>query len=296
MVINFIQKNLLNLVHLNANLRKLATGFEWAEGPVWIHKNNCLLWSDIPNNRIMRWSEQDGVSEFRKPSNHANGNTIDSYGRLVTCEHSAHRVSRTELDGSVITLVDNYLGRKLNSPNDVVIKSDGSIWFTDPPYGILSNREGYQRKSEIGENYVYRFDPDSGDLQVVSEDFDRPNGIAFSPDERKLYISDTGAPAHIRVFKVNSSGSLQTGQDFAVLDNGKSDGFKFDTDGNMWTSANDGVHILSPAGELLGKILVPETVANLCFGGKDRKTLFITATTSLYAICVEATGFFINSD
>ncbi len=199
-------------------------------------------------------------------------------------------MSRTEREGTVVTLVDSYQGKKLNSPNDLAVASDGAVWFTDPPYGILSNREGYQRESEIGANYVYRLDPDSGDLRVVGDDFDRPNGIAFAPDEKTVYISDTGGPRHIRALDVNEDRTLSNSRVFAVVDPPASDGLRLDTDGNVWTSAGDGVHVYTPDGSLLGKILVPERVANLCFGGAMKQTLFITATTSLYSIEVSATG------
>ena len=269
--------------------RRLATGCEWAEGPVWLPREAALVWSDIPNDRMLRWSAEGGVTVFRRPSHKSNGNTLDREGRLVTCEHLSHRVSRTEPDGTVVGLVDHYQGRRLNSPNDLVVKSDGTIWFTDPPYGILSEREGRPRPSEIGGNYVYRLDPDRGALTVLSDDFDRPNGIAFSPDERLVYISDSGAPRHIRVFAVEGN-ALGRNRVFAVLDRGLSDGFRVDALGNVWTSAGDGVHVISPEGTPLGKILLPEKASNCAFGGTGRSTLFMTASTSLYAIEVLTVG------
>ena len=279
------------LIHAEAPLRRLAEGCEWAEGPVWLPRDEALVWSDIPNDRMLRWSESDGVSLFRRPSNYANGNTLDREGRIVTCEHVTNRVSRTEHDGSVTSLVERYQGRRLDSPNDLVVKSDGTIWFTDPPYGILSEREGRVRESEIGANHVYRLDPDSGALSVVADDFDRPNGIAFSPDERFLYVSDSSRKhCHIRRFEVTADGTLRDGAVFAVIDAGVSDGFRLDTDGNVWTSAEDGIHVLDDTGALLGKIFVPEKVANCEFGGAERSTLFITASTSLYAVDVRARG------
>ena len=209
----------------------------------------------------------------------------------MTCEHVTNRVSRTEHDGRITSLVERYEGKRLDSPNDLVVKSDGTIWFTDPPYGILSEREGSVRESEIGANHVYRLDPDSGALAVVADDFDRPNGIAFSPDERLLYVSDSSRKhCHIRRFRVTSDGTLRDGDVFAVIDAGVSDGFRLDRDGNVWTSAEDGIHILDPEGALLGKIFVPEKVANCEFGGAERSTLFITASTSLYAVDVQARG------
>lgn len=279
------------LIHAHAPLRRLAGDCAWAEGPVWLPRDEALVWSDIPNDRMLRWSASEGVSLFRHPSNYANGNTLDREGRIVTCEHVTNRVSRTEHDGTVTTLVDRFEGKRLDSPNDLVVKSDGTIWFTDPPYGILSEREGKVRDSEIGANHVYRLDPDSGALSVVADDFDRPNGIAFSPDERHLYVSDSSrAHCHIRRFDVRGDGTLGDGGVFAVIDTGVSDGFRLDTDGNVWTSAEDGIHVFDPSGVLMGKILVPEKVANCEFGGAERSTLFITASTSLYAVDVRARG------
>lgn len=279
------------LVHADAPLRRLYDGCEWAEGPVWLAREQALVWSDIPNDRMLRWSESEGVRLFRHPSHYANGNTLDREGRIVTCEHTSNRVSRTEHDGSVVTLVERYRGMRLNSPNDLVVRTDGTIWFTDPPYGILSEREGRVRDSEIGANFVYRLDPEPGTLEVVADDFDRPNGIAFSPDERTLYVSDSSrAWCHIRQFDVAADGTLSNGRVFAVIDAGVSDGFRLDREGNLWTSAQDGIHVFDPSGTLLGKIFVPEKVANCEFGGADRSTLFITASTSLYAVEVRAKG------
>lgn len=279
------------LVNAAAPLRRLHDGCEWAEGPVWLPSEEALVWSDIPNDRMLRWSASDGATLFRHPSNYANGNTLDREGRIVTCEHTSNRVSRTELDGSVVTLVDRYRGMRLNSPNDLVVRTDGTIWFTDPPYGILSEREGRVRDSEIGANFVYRLDPEAGTLDVVADDFDRPNGIAFSPDERTLYVSDSSrAWCHIRQFDVAADGTLSNGRVFAVIDAGVSDGFRLDREGNLWTSAQDGIHVFDPSGTLLGKIFVPEKVANCEFGGADRSTLFITASTSLYSVEVRAKG------
>jgi gluconolactonase len=280
----------------NAWVQKLHGGMLWAEGPVWFADGQYLLWSDIPNNVILQYAEGLGVRVWRHPSHNTNGHTRDREGRLVSCEHGGRRVSRTEHDGSYTVLVDRYKGKRLNSPNDVVVKSDGTIWFTDPPYGILSDYEGKKTKSAIGANYVYRFDPKTRSLTVVADDFDKPNGIAFSPDERKLYIADTGGSHdpdgahHIRVFDVIDGRKLARGRVFAEISPGLADGFRLDTDGNVWTSAGDGVHCLSPRGELLGKVLVPEVVSNVCFGGPKRNRLFITATTSLYAAYVCQVG------
>jgi gluconolactonase len=280
----------------NAWLEKLHGGMLWAEGPVYFADSDTLLWSDIPNNRIMQFVRGAGVRVFRQPSNNSNGNTRDRQGRLVTCEHGTRRVTRTEPDGSITVLADNYRDKRLNSPNDVVVKSDGSIWFTDPPYGILSAYEGGKSESELGACYVFRLDPADGSFGIVADDFVKPNGIAFSPDEKTLYVADTGAshdpggPHHIRAFAVEGGARLGKSRVFAEINPGLADGFRLDTDGNLWTSAGDGVHCFSPAGELLGKIRVPEVVSNVTFGGPKRNRLFITATTSLYAIYVAQEG------
>ena len=281
----------------DANLTRHFTGMEWAEGPVYFIEGDFLLWSDIPNDRMMRYSDADGVSVFRQPAGYTNGHYRDRQGRLVSCEHGNRRVSRTEPDGTITTLADNYEGNRLNSPNDLVVKSDGSIWFTDPPYGILSDREGHKADSELDGCFVFRLDPESGALEIVADDFDRPNGLCFSPDERILYIADTGAPGHIRAFDVredpgvSGTARLTNSRVFAVVAPGKSDGFRADTDGNIFTSAWDGVQVYSPQSELLGKILVPEQrTANCCFGGPDKNRLYITADKSLYSITLNATG------
>lgn len=279
----------------NAPVKQLATGFDWTEGPVWFGDANCLLFSDIPNNRIMRWTPGSGISVYREPSNFANGHTRDLQGRLVSCEHGARRVTRTEPDGAITVIAESYNGKRLNSPNDVVVKSDGTIWFTDPHYGIMTDYEGYKSEQELP-CYVYRVDPSNGDIEAVLTDFACPNGLAFSPDESKLYIADTGAmfdadaERHIRVFDVGSDGKLTGGDVFHVINPGAADGFRLDTDGNLWSSAADGVHCISPNGRLLGKILVPELVSNVCFGGRAKHQLFITATTSLYAVVLNRQG------
>ncbi|MEX0761879.1 MAG: SMP-30/gluconolactonase/LRE family protein [Dehalococcoidia bacterium] len=284
------------LVPESARLEKLYTGTVWAEGPVYFSEGDYLLWSDIPNNRMMKWSAEEGGSVFREPSNFTNGHTRDRQGRLVSCEHGGRRVTRTEPDGTVVTVVGNYRGKRLNSPNDLVVKSDNTIWFTDPPYGILSNREGHQAESELGGNYVFRFDPASDELTIVADDFDKPNGIAFSPDESILYVSDTGqthredGPHHIRAFDVVDGQRLTNSRVFAEVSPGIADGFRVDVNGNVFTSALDGVHVYTPEGELLGKILVPEKVGNCTFGGPDKSRLFIPASTSLYAIPTTTRG------
>ncbi len=289
-------KRFAALTVASEKLQKLWTGGIWAEGPVYVAKGDYVLWSDIPNDRLLRWSAKDGASVYKKPCGHMNGHTLDRQGAVISCEHGNRRVSRMAADGSVVTVVDRYKGKRLNSPNDVVVKSDGTIWFTDPPYGILSDHEGHKSESELGKNYVFRFDPKSGDLRIVADDFDKPNGICFSPDEKKVYIADTGAshtkngPHHIRVFDVVNGEKLANGKLFADINPGMADGLRVDTNGNVWTSAGDGIHVYTPAAELIGKLLVPEVVANLTFGGSRKDTLFITATTSLYSIKVNATG------
>lgn len=285
-----IHPRFASLLCSNCRVEKLHTGTRWAEGPCYFADGDYLIWSDIPNNRMLRWTEGLGVEVFRQPANCSNGNTRDRQGRLVTCEHLTRRVTRTEWDGSITVLAERYEGRRLNSPNDVVVKSDGSIWFTDPPYGILSDYEGKKSPSELGGNFVFRLDPATGDLSVVADDFDRPNGIAFSPDESRLFVADSGKPRHMRVFDVKDGRTLSGGRVFAECDAGIFDGFRFDTDGNLWTSTRAGVSCYSPDGELLGKIRLPEAVANLTFGGPKRNRLFITATTSLYSVFVNANG------
>ncbi|MEO7555165.1 MAG: SMP-30/gluconolactonase/LRE family protein [Acidimicrobiales bacterium] len=280
-----------------APLEVLHTGTKWAEGPAWFAGAACLIFSDVPGDRMLRWDERTGAVEtFRTPSNHANGNTIDREGRLVTCEHGGRRVTRTEPDGSITVLTDSYDGMLLNSPNDVVVHSDGSVWFTDPPYGIESDEEGHIAESEIGACHVYRWEPDGGSVRIVADDFVRPNGLAFSLDERVLYVSDSGGshdphgPRHIRAFDVGAGGELSGGEVFASSTNGNFDGFRLDADGRIWAAAGDGVHCLDPDGTLLGKLLLPETAANVCFGGPDRRRLLICATTSLYSVGLAVAG------
>ncbi len=290
-----IEPQFRSFVLKNAPLKRLATGFDWAEGPVWFGDAGCLLFSDIPGNRIMRWIPEAGLSVYRQPSNYANGHTRDLQGRLISCEHGTRRVTRTEADGAITVLADGIEGKRFNSPNDVVVKSDGTIWFTDPHYGIRSNYEGYKAEQELPCR-VYRIDPDTGGVAVVAEDFDCPNGLAFSPDESRIYIAESGhafdvkADKRIRVFDVDADNTLGTGRDFHKVAPGHCDGMRCDIKGNIWTSAADGVHCLNPEGVLLGKIFVPETVSNLCFGGRAKHILYITATTSLYAIVLNREG------
>ena len=282
----------------HARVERLWTGARWSEGPAWFAAGRYLVWSDIPNNRMLRYDETDGsVSVFRSPSNYSNGNTVDGQGRLVTCEHWARRVTRTEHNGSITVIADNYEGKRFNSPNDVVVKSDGSIWFTDPPYGHLIDYEGEQGTSEIGNNNVYRADPLDGNVTPVCVDFDKPNGLAFSPNEKYLYIVDTGAShkpggnKHIRRFEVKESGvALGKSKIFADCTAGIFDGFRVDRDGRIWTSAGNGVHCYLPDGTLIGKILIPELVANVCFGGAKLNRLFICGCTSLYSAYLGVNG------
>jgi gluconolactonase len=282
-----------DLVKTTARVEKLFEGCRWAEGPAYYPAGRYLVWSDIPNDRMLRFDETTGaVGVFRHPAGYSNGNTVDREGRLVTCEHGNRRVTRTEHDGRITVLADRFEGKRLNSPNDVVVGSDGAVWFSDPAYGIESDYEGHKAESEIGACHLYRVDPHSGECQLAAGDFDRPNGLAFSPDESRLYVSDTGATIdpHIRVFEVGEGGRLSGGEVFATCTVGKFDGFRFDDAGRLWTSAGDGVHCYAPDGTLIGKVLVPETVANVVFGGIKRNRLFICATTALYAVLLPVNG------
>jgi gluconolactonase len=287
-------------VQFNAAVERLWTGARWTEGPVWFGDGRYLLFSDIPNNVMLRWNEETGeVSKFRSPANYTNGNTRDRQGRLISCEHDSRRVTRTEHDGTVTPLLENYQGKKLNAPNDVVVHSNGSIWFTDPGYGILSNYEGHTDKFELPTN-VYRLDPSNGEVTIVAGDFARPNGLCFSADEKLLYIADTGQPSDkphpIRVFEVVNGKELKNGKVFCDMGKGSADGIRCDIDGNVWASAGwvgkdyDGVHIFAPDGKMIGKILLPEVCANLCFGGAKRNRLFMTASQSLYSLYVNTQG------
>jgi len=281
-----------------ASVEKIADGCRWAEGPVYFGDARCLLWSDIPNNRIMRWDEETGcVSVYRKPSNNANGNTRDRQGRLVTCEHDARRVTRTEYDGSITVLADSYDGKPLNSPNDVVVKSDDSVWFTDPPFGILGNYEGHVATPELPTN-VYRLDK-SGSLTVATGDVGRPNGLAFSPAESKLYVVECAVlPRVIQVFDVVDNGiRLANKRPFITAEpGGTPDGFRVDTDGNLWcgwgmgNAQQDGVKVFDPSGKPIGFIALPERCANVCFGGPKRNRLFMAASHSVYSLYVNTQG------
>jgi gluconolactonase len=280
----------------NAWLEKLAEGFRWLEGPVWFGDMNGLLFNDLPHNRTIRWSERDGIEVFREPSWFANGQTRDRQGRLISCSHQRRCVLRTEHDGRLTVIADRFEGRRLNSPNDVVVKSDGSVWFTDPHYGIQTDYEGGKAEPELPCR-VYRVDPRSGSLTVVSDEFQGPNGLCFSPDESRLYIAETGRLSdpdpvqEIRVLDVSSDGKrLSSGRRFHKVDPGFADGFRCDEDGNVWSSAADGVHCIAPSGDLLGKVLVPSRVANVTFGDRNRSRLFICASQTLYAIFLNRRG------
>jgi gluconolactonase len=281
-----------------AAVERLASGCRWSEGPVWFGDGRYLLWSDIPNNRILKWEEETGaVSVFRRPSNFANGNTRDRQGRLVTCEHGGRRVSRTEYDGTVTAIADRYDGKRLNSPNDVVVKSDGSVWFTDPPFGLLGYYEGYLAKQELPMN-VYRVDGASGEMMVVESEVNRPNGLCFSPDESILYLVESGgAPRNLYAYDVVDGGRRITNRRKLIdVGPGTPDGMRCDVDGNLWMgwgmgdASLDGVAIFNPDGRLIGRINLPERCANLCFGGTHRNRLFMAASKSLYALYVNTQG------
>jgi gluconolactonase len=280
-----------------ASLERIAHGMRWAEGPVWFGDGRYLLWSDIPNNRIMKWEEETGaVSVFRKPSNFANGNTRDRQGRLITCEHGGRRVVRTEYDGTLSVIAEEFQGKRLNSPNDVVVKADGSIWFTDPPFGLLGYYEGYVAHQESPMN-VYRVDGTSGEMTVVEEGVNRPNGLCFSPDENILYLVESAAPRNLYAYDVVDNGRRLTNKRKHIdCGDGTPDGMRCDVDGNLWMgwgmgdAAHDGVNIYNPDGRLIGRIHLPERCANLCFGATYRNRLFMAASKSVYALYVNTQG------
>jgi len=285
----------------NTTIQRLWTGALWAEGPAWNGAGRYLVWSDLPNNRQMRWLEEDGhVSVFRSPSEYSNGNTFDFEGRQVSCQHGPRRVVRFEPDGATTVIADKWQGKPLNSPNDLVVHPDGAVWFTDPPYGILGNYEGFQAKPEIKEA-VYRVEPKTGKMDKVTDELDKPNGICFSPDYKKVYICDTGDPKDIQVFDLVDGKTLRNKRQFTNMTipgkgAGSADGIRADTDGNIWTGAGwggagyDGVHVFTPAGERIGMIVLPEACANVCFGGAKRNRLFMAASQSLYAVYVGTRG------
>lgn len=284
-------------IRVSARVERLFEGCRWAEGPAYFPAHRQLVWSDVPNDRMLRWDETTGaVAPFRVPAGYANGNTVDREGRLVTCEQGGRRVVRLEHDGTLTVLADRYQGRRFNSPNDVVVKSDGSIWFTDPSYGIDSNYEGERAAHEIAGCWVYRIDPRTGATDVVADDFLQPNGLAFSPDESLLYVADSGAthvpehPRHIRVLGLGEGAAVRGSRVFAASESGMYDGFRVDEDGFVWAGMPDGVHCYTAAGELIGVVRTPERVANVCFGGPRRNRLFIAATTSLYSVLLPVSG------
>lgn len=278
-----------SLLATGASLERLYTGTVWGEGPVWLPQVRALRWSDIPNNRIMQYHADDGRTVvYREDAEYTNGRTLDLDGAVVQCSHGRRAIER-DRDGEVTVLVDRWQGRRFNSPNDIVVASDGTIWFTDPPYGILSDREGHAADPEYDGCYVFRFEERTGELTPVIRDMVHPNGLAFSPGERLLYVSDTGGSRdqpdtrHIRAYDV-VDGACVNGRFFARMDSGVSDGFRVDEAGRVWSSAGDGVRVFTPGGELVLHVPVPETVANVCFGGPGGRDLYITATTSLYRI------------
>lgn len=289
---------MLSVLSPDSALERLCGGAEWGEGPVWLDAQQCVLWSDIPNNRMLRWSAADGMTVFRTGAEFTNGNYLDLQGRLVSCSHGRRAIERTEHDGTVTVLVDRYRGGRLNSPNDLVVKSDGTIWFSDPPYGIVSDREGHAAPSEQEANHVFRFDPASGQLGAATALVQEPNGLAFSPDERLLYVSDTSAALrndggghhHIMVFDVLDGHRLENGRVFAVVEPGLPDGFRLDANGWLFTSSQDGIQVYHPDGSRLGKIRVPEKVANCTFGGAARNELYIAASSSLYRVRLNTRG------
>ena len=281
---------LLDLIDANAELEQLGTGCEFTEGPVWHSEGKFLLFSDIPANQMKKWTAEEGITNFRVPSGKSNGLTYDKQGRLVTCEHANRRVSRTEPDGTVVTIASHYGDKRLNSPNDVVVKSDGSIYFSDPPYGLTADY-GVEGEQDLDFQGVYRLSPDGQTLTLLIDDFDRPNGLCFSPDESILYIDDTER-LHIRAFDVQPDGTIANGRIFAEEegDDGVPDGMKIDAHGNIYLTGPGGIWIFDASGEHLGVLQTPERAANLGWGGDDWSTLFITASTSLYSIECKVSG------
>jgi gluconolactonase len=300
LLVEFFDDRMRQLVAAGSTVTKLggaaAGGATWSEGPVYLPRTDQVIWSDIPGNRILCWSanEPDAVSVWRAPSNFTNGHTLDNQGRIIHCSHGARAVLRTEHDGTVTTLVSHSGTARLNSPNDLIVAGDGAIWFTDPPYGILSNHEGYKADQETTGCYVYRLDPETGRLDEIVTDMIHPNGLALSADETVLYVSDTSAAIlgddgyhHLRAYDIEKDGEIHravNGRVFAEIDPGLPDGFRLDEFGNLYTSSLDAIQVFAPDGIRIGRIPVPEKIANCCFGGKDRRTMFIAASTSLYSI------------
>lgn len=295
-VIEIYDDRMRLLVHPDATLNKVADGALWSEGPVYVHEDDSVIWSDAHGNRLLRWSANDGVSILRDPSDYQSGNYRDFEGRLVSCSSGLRGIIRREHDGQWKTLVDRYQGKRFNSPNDLVVKRDGTIWFTDPPFGLTQPNQGYGGEEEQPGSFVYRFDPATGEVDPVVTEMERPNGLAFSPDESLLYVSDTSAVNFsrlhhdIRVYEVVEGRRVTNGRMFAVINPGQPDGFRVDNQGNIFTSSEDSVQVYAPDGTRLGKIRVPEVCANLTFGGPDRDRLFIAAASSLYAIDLNTRG------
>lgn len=294
--VSFEDPSLEALIAPGTAVELLGSGCVWSEGPAWLVDRRTLLWSDIPNDRVMRWTRTAGVEVERNGVEFTNGRTVDVSGGIITCSHGHRRVERWEPDGTVTPLVSHYQGRRFNSPNDVVVKSDGTIWFTDPPYGILSDREGHAAEPDLPRCYVFRYAPTTGALTAVTDVMVHPNGLAFSPDESVLYVSDTSAATmddgyhHILAFDVVGGDALGDPTVFYVVDEGLPDGFRVDRSGHVFTSAGDGVHVLSPAGARIGKILLPEVASNCTFGGTGSGDLYITATTSVYMVHTLTSG------
>lgn len=274
---------------------KIHSGMKWAEGPCYIKSHKKLYFSDIPNNHLLSW-DGSNIKIEKDPSNFINGNTEDLEGNLISCSHGGRCIYKTDINGNTTTLVDKYLDKKLNSPNDVVVKSDGSIWFTDPPYGILSDYEGYKGDMEYGACYVFRYDPKENNLEVVSKDFLKPNGLAFSVNEDKIYIADSGgshdvnAPNQIMVYDIVENKILKNGKVFHKFNPFFADGFRVDKDDNVWTSAGKGIKCFSPQGEVIGQLLLPDLVANLTFGGENNNILYVTSSSNLYSMELNQQG------
>jgi gluconolactonase len=294
--IEIFDSRMQSLLRPDSRLVRLATGATWSEGPVYISEDDSLIWSDIPGNRLLRWSVQDGLSEYLKPAHFHNGHYRDPQGRILACSHGERAIKRLELNGSWSTVVSHYQGKRFNSPNDIVVKSDGTLWFTDPDYGLIQPNEGYGGSREQAGCYVYRYDPVSGETTAVVTDMRRPNGLAFSPDEQLLYVGDTSASHdadgfhHLRVYNIAQGKQAVNGRLFTVIEPGLPDGFRVDVNGYLYISSEDSVQVYTPAAEQLGKILVPERVGNLTFGGPDKNRLFIAASASLYSIDLNTTG------
>ncbi|WP_420583626.1 SMP-30/gluconolactonase/LRE family protein [Ruegeria sp.] len=295
-IYEIIRPEFRDLIHTNIGLTQISSGHVWTEGPVWFPAHEMLLFSDIPRAHIYSWTPNGGVSLYRQNSDYTNGNTRDREGRLLSCQHGTRSLVRTEHDGSRTTLADRHDGRRLNSPNDVVVRSDGTVWFSDPTYGILSDLEGYRATPEQDGSFVYRINPQSLEIQPVTRDFVQPNGLAFSADESRLIVAESGSshdpavPSILRCFDVGPDRDLHNPRTLAEIDTGLPDGLRVDQHDNIWCSAADGVHVFSPAGDLLGKIRVPDTVSNLTFGGARHNMLFITATDRVFSTYVNVAG------